>query len=706
MATPAQGDPERVLGRVFAALALAAVAAIAVGIAFIPGVAEPMRRLALWSGVAALVLAAIAAAWLVLRRRLVRPLAALGRDLELVSHAQAGARAEPPRVPELGALSDGVRLVLERLAALRHEANIASARASAGLAEQKRRLEAILLDLTEGVLVCNLEHQILLYNRAAVRLLNAPEEVGLGRSLFGLVAREPILHTLELLTAQAAADAPHTEAGAEPEGPVASVVAATVDARALLKGRMSLVAGEGGAPAGYVLSFAEASAEIADTARRDALLRAATEGLRGPVANIRAIAETLPAVPAADGAQRAAFEANLAAESARLSDRLEALARQSRALAAGPWPMDDVYSADLIGCAAQHLKERLGIDLVMIGVPLWLRADSHAALLALEHLVAKLAAAAGRASFDIEPLLADQRVYLDLAWPGAPIASPTLDAWLDEALPGAPGGASLRQVLERHGSEIWSFARKGEGVLRLPLPAPQRPQFRRRRSGFTARPEFYDFDLTARARPGPDRERALAALDFAVFDTETTGLSPENDEIVAIGAVRIVNRRILTGETFERIVHPGRPIPPDSTKFHGITDAMVAGRPPIAVVLPQFHAFAKGATLVAHNASFDMRFLVKHEAAAGVRFDNPVLCTLMLAAALLEDMPEHSLDSVAQRFGIAIDRRHSALGDAMATAVLFLHLVDVLDGRGIKTLGQALAASGSIAELRKRRMQA
>jgi DNA polymerase-3 subunit epsilon len=244
-------------------------------------------------------------------------------------------------------------------------------------------------------------------------------------------------------------------------------------------------------------------------------------------------------------------------------------------------------------------------------------------------------------------------------------------------------------------------------VLRLPLPGPQRPQFRQRRSGFTARPEFYDFDLMARGRPAPDRDRPLSELDFTVFDTETTGLRPgEGDEIVAIGAVRIVNRRILTGETFERLVNPGRPIPPESTRFHGITDAMVEGKPPIAVVLPQFHAFAKGATLVAHNASFDMSFLVKHEAASGVRFENPVLCTLMLAAALLEHLPEHSLDAVAQRFGIQIERRHTALADAMATAVLFLHLVDVCEGRGIKTLGQALAATGGSAELRKRRMQA
>ena len=693
-----RGDPGGLLGRVFAGLALLAAAALGIGLALLPEAHDPAERVALWSGVGTLLLLAVAAAWLYLRRRLARPLEAMGRDLELAAHAQSGAVFERPALPDLGALSDGARLLIDRFAELRRESGDAVARVAAGLEEEKRRLEAILLDLTEGVLVCNLDHQILLYNRAAVRLLGTPEEIGLGRSLFGLVTREPVLHTLEILNGQGAA---------ESDGPVAAVVAATIDARALLRGRMSLVAGEGGKPAGYVLSFADVSAEIADLAKRDALLRAATEGLRGPVANIRATAETLPAVPPGDAAARATFEANLAAESARLSERVEALAQQYRTLTVGQWPMDDVYSADLVSCAAQHLKQRSGLELTMIGIPLWLRADSHSVLLALEYLVERLAAATGRTSFDVEPLLADQRVYLDLSWPGMLVPSREIDRWLESPLAGALGGSTLRQVLERHGSEVWSFAQEQSAVLRLPLPGPQRPQFRQRRSGFTARPEFYDFDLMARGRPAPDRDRPLAALDFTVFDTETTGLRPgEGDEIVAIGAVRIVNRRILTGETFERLVNPGRTIPAESTRFHGITDAMVEGKPPIAVVLPQFHAFAKGATLVAHNASFDMSFLTKHEAAAGVRFDNPVLCTLMLAAALLEHLPEHSLDAVADRFGIQIERRHTALGDAMATAVLFLHLVDVLEGRGIKTLGQALAAAGSSAELRKRRLQA
>src|SRR5262249_50065532 len=155
------------------------------------------------------------------------------------------------------------------------------------------------------------------------------------------------------------------------------------------------------------------------------------------------------------------------------------------------------------------LRERAKLELTMIGIPLWLRADSHAVLLALEYLVERVAAATGRRSFDIEPLLADQRVYLDLSWPGAPVPSREIDGWLEAPLEGALGGSTPSQVLERAGSEVWSFAQKQGAVLRLPLPSPHRPQFRQRRSGFTARPEFYDFDLMARGRPAPDRDRPL-----------------------------------------------------------------------------------------------------------------------------------------------------------------------------------------------------
>ena len=218
----------------------------------------------------------------------------------------------------------------------------------------------------------------------------------------------------------------------------------------------------------------------------------------------------------------------------------------------------------------------------------------------------------------------------------------------------------------------------------------------RPRSAAPGRPEFYDFDLFRRRPAGELDRRPLAELAYTVFDTETTGLDPSaGDRVVSIGAVRIVNGRILGQETFDRLVDPRRPIPPQAERIHGIGDAMCAGCPDIATVLPQFHRFAAGTVLVGHNVAFDLRFFEMQADAAGVTFDHqPVLDTLLLAALLdPEEGADHSLDGLASRFGITVDGRHSALGDARATAQVFLRQIVLLARRGIADLGQAREAS-------------
>jgi DNA polymerase-3 subunit epsilon len=218
------------------------------------------------------------------------------------------------------------------------------------------------------------------------------------------------------------------------------------------------------------------------------------------------------------------------------------------------------------------------------------------------------------------------------------------------------------------------------------------------------RPEFHDLTILGqqRERAAPLLERPLATLTYVVFDTETTGLDPRRDRIIQIAGVRIVNRRLLSGETFEALVHPGRPIPKASIRFHGISDAMVAGKPPIGTVLPWFHRFAHDAVLVAHNAAFDMAFLHRAEDDAGVTFDHPVLDTLLLSAVLHDHTSEHTLDAIAARFGIALVDRHKALGDAMGTARILLRMLDLLEAAGITTLGAALAACERATALRRR----
>ena len=210
-----------------------------------------------------------------------------------------------------------------------------------------------------------------------------------------------------------------------------------------------------------------------------------------------------------------------------------------------------------------------------------------------------------------------------------------------------------------------------------------------------SRPEFYDFDLFQTGEMALElADRTLAELAYTVFDTETTGLEPSaGDEIIQIGATRIVAGKLRRHESFEQLVDPQRAIPERTVAIHGITPAMVAGQPTIREVLPALHAFAHDTVLVAHNAAFDLRFLELKERAAGVRFDMPVLDTLLLSQVLHPNQERHSLEAIAERLGVPVLGRHTALGDAIVTAEVFLKMIPLLQAAGIRTLGEALEAS-------------
>ena len=150
---------------------------------------------------------------------------------------------------------------------------------------------------------------------------------------------------------------------------------------------------------------------------------------------------------------------------------------------------------------------------------------------------------------------------------------------------------------------------------------------------------------------------------------------------------------LLHHEGFEQLVDPGRPVPTASTKIHGITPDMLQGQPDIRSVLGAFHAYAQDTVLVAHNAAFDMRFLQLKEADTGLAFDQPVLDTLLLSDLVHPQQESHGLEALAQRLGVQIVGRHTALGDAIVTAEVFLKLVPLLADKGIHTLGQAREAA-------------
>ncbi len=120
---------------------------------------------------------------------------------------------------------------------------------------------------------------------------------------------------------------------------------------------------------------------------------------------------------------------------------------------------------------------------------------------------------------------------------------------------------------------------------------------------------------------------------------------------------------------------------------------MLSGQPRLDAVLPAFHEFCAETVLVAHNAAFDMRFLQLKEDSIGVRFQQPVLDTLLLSGVIHPNQQSHELESLAARLGINVIGRHTALGDAYVTGEVFLKMIPLLAAMGIVTLRQALDAA-------------
>jgi DNA polymerase-3 subunit epsilon len=162
---------------------------------------------------------------------------------------------------------------------------------------------------------------------------------------------------------------------------------------------------------------------------------------------------------------------------------------------------------------------------------------------------------------------------------------------------------------------------------------------------------------------------------------------------VQIGALRVLGGRIVPGEVFETLVDPGRPIPPASTRVHGIDDAAVRGAPDPATATRDFHRFCAGAVLVAHNAPFDLAFLRRAASPAELAWDHPVLDTVLLSAVLFGASATHTLDALTDRLGVVLPPalRHTALGDARATAEVLCRMIPMLEARGLATFADVIA---------------
>ncbi len=153
------------------------------------------------------------------------------------------------------------------------------------------------------------------------------------------------------------------------------------------------------------------------------------------------------------------------------------------------------------------------------------------------------------------------------------------------------------------------------------------------------------------------------ACNYVIFDFETTGLSPENDKIIEIGALKVIEDKVIS--SFNELIDPERPIPPYISEKINITNEMVFGKRKIEKVLPEFIEFIEDLPLIAHNAKFDMSFLLQNIEKMNLKCNNPAIDTLYLSRKYL-NLEKNSLSYITNHFGINHDNAHRAFADVSA----------------------------------------
>ncbi|MBU0753365.1 MAG: DNA polymerase III subunit epsilon [Gammaproteobacteria bacterium] len=641
-------------------------------------------------------------------RQYVRGLLNMAEQLRLMHGANRSFRIAAAGPPEVRQLAEAANELAQQRDDLLADVEARVDQAKAAVESEKDRLAALVADLPQPVIVCNLDGRILLYNNRArlqARAL-APDAqapgalIGLGRSIYAVFDHALIAHALETLQH-------HLER--EGSQPLAHFVT-TSRAGQLIRVQMAPVTasrprGDGVRPlrpsiSGYVLAMENISRYLEHDAQCDLLMQQLADESRGTIAGIRGSLRQVAAAATGDGARQGLDDIESAL--AQLSGKLNAASNQYAESMKARWPLEEMMAADLLAAAQRRIEARVGIRTRVDEVEsnLWVKVDSYSLTQAVAFLAAKIEENYGTKLVRLRCASAGRMVHLDILWAGTAVSTETLFNWqLDPMhLAGESSPLTLRDVTDRHGGQL-SCGRERSAqmsLFRFEIPVAVAQEVESvPLLVVESRPEFYDFDLFHRSdEDHAQDDRLLSDLTYTVFDTETTGLQPSNgDEIIQIGAVRIVNGRLLRHESMDQMVDPQRSLNPASIPIHGITPEMLAGQPTIGTVLPQFHAFAADTVLIAHNAAFDMRFLQLKEAATGLRFTQPVVDTLLLSAVVHPNQESHRLEAIAERLGIPIIGRHNALGDAIVTAEVFLLLVALLKDMGIRTLREAREAA-------------
>jgi len=633
----------------------------------------------------AMFMVVIATVALKLADQYLRPISEIRRGAEIVSRVNLGHRIKINTGDELEELAVEFNLMAEKLGKVYDHLEERVRDTTRTVQEERNRLATVLRTMVDGVVVANEAAEIILMNPRARIILDQGYTSGIGAALSSIFPSDRLAFHLKRL-----------RQGWAPGREAVEEVVLPLSCGKLLKGSLSAIPGPEGERAGFLLVFHDLSARTREGKQFDETLQEMPQLLRGPLATSRSLVETLQRHSEMPAEKQQAFLKALAEEMARLSERILALEDAAGAARTSRWPAIASHPREL-------LEEALAAD---AGAPVTIEAGGPLPLVRVEPFswvssLRCILAWIERGNPERLQIGASLQVEDGTVVTTFRVDSPFLGNPADlESLPISPAGEaplSLGETVRRNRGELWTRTSGSSLEVRLALLQSSVVSQARNGNGLIeGEPEFYDFDLFL-PRPVLEREDLLLAdladLEYVVFDTETTGLQiSQGDKVVSISAVRIRRGRVQNADIFHTLVNPERSIPAESVAFHHIEDHMVVGAPTMSEVYPQFVKFAADSVLVAHNAAFDKKCLDMAAAEAGLpQVDNPILDTLFLSYGLHKGTEGHSLDAMAERMGVAIEGRHTSLGDARATAQVFLGLLTLLPGRGVRTLAEAKA---------------
>lgn len=627
----------------------------------------------------------------------ISPLEVLTEETRLISVANDKYRIKKTGALEAAKLTEAINDLADSYIELKSEVKNIVSISQHGFDSEKRRLETLMAQLDQGVIVCNLDGRIMTFNDHAMKIFEYQHEqqdkleainfLGKGRSIFGVLNRKPIVYAVNYLQSHMDED------GVMPVFKYVSTRNRTQFLKIAVAPILSYVENDFNMD-GFVITLSDITQEIKEKSKRDVFLQSLTIGLQTQLDNISYNLEELKKI---DSIKTSNPNINSINESlTTLIQQIDDVSIQHSGRLKEEGNTEFILSDEFLDIIKENIVAQFSLEVIIENIDnLWLTIESYSITRGIMYLLGQLTKQISISKVILKIVEKNNVVYLEVSWDGELISITTLEEWKQCPLlirASKLTSSSFDSMIVGENDNENDIKDVRSVMFRLIAQEAKLLPFVG--DGKESRPLYHDLQHFDKSHEHNNFDNIpLEELTFVVFDTETTGLNPsEGDEIISIAGVRIYDNKIQSTETFDQLVNPQRNIPMISLKIHEISPQMLKSMPTIEEVLPAFHKFAENAVLVAHNAAFDMRFLQLKEEQTGIRFNNPVLDTLLLSVVCHPKQELHNLEDIAEKCGVDVIGRHTALGDSYVTAEVLLKLIPILKAQGITTLKEAKKA--------------